>query len=347
MIGPLGSSVDEALQEPAALDLIPADGRAGVAALARRLPDVMHGFGFELRLHPARAAVDFYTSIAARGGGREAWARWAQAAPSARPPEWERVAALARRWDDPSSPLHDRIEKVFLEFDAPFAAGQPPSVFARLDSAIGGGDEQWVAAAAAVDELALVWGGGQRWSAAARASVEAAFAALPPGGRIVDVAAMLPRGQVAMRLFVALPSSGLGGYLTALGWTDAEARRQLAALLQSVLAPCRYLSLQIDAGDGDRVGPRIGVEVSPSVTADGDTWPAVAERLRRAGLGAPSRLAALGRWPGIGPPRAIGGRWPSQLVRQLSHVKLVLEPARPIEAKVYLWATRRFAQLGG
>ncbi len=306
MICPLVSTVEEALQDPAAVDLIPADGRAGIAALARRLPDVMHGFGFELRLRTPGAAVDFYTSIAARGGGREAWAG---SAPAHAPP-WQRVAALARQWAEPASLLHSRVEMVFLEFDAPFTVGQPPSVFARLDSAIGDGGAQWAHAAGAVDELALALMG-QRASAATRAHLAAVFGALPPGGRIVDVAAMLPRGAVTVRLFITMPRAGLPDYLTALGWTDSGARRDLAGVL----------------------------------------WRAMGERLRSCGLGDADQLATLTRWPGAGPARAIDhvatrARWPSQLVRLISHVKVVLEPSRPVEAKAYLWATRRFAQLG-
>src|SRR5260370_36140067 len=123
MIGASVRTGEEALQDPAAVDLIPADGRAGIAALARRLPDVMHGFGFELRLRTPGAAVDFYTSIAARGGGREAWAG---SAPAHAPP-WQRGAALARPWAEPAALLHSRVEMGVLELAGPLTVRPAPA----------------------------------------------------------------------------------------------------------------------------------------------------------------------------------------------------------------------------
>jgi hypothetical protein len=342
MICPLVSTVDEVLQDPAALDLIAADARAGVAALARRLPEAMHGFGFELRLQPHLAAVDFYTSVAARGGGREIWGRAPAMIADASPADtraWQRVGAFAARWADPSSSLHTPIEMVFLEFDAPFTAARPPSIFARVDAAIGDGAQQWAQAAPVVDELAHTLLG-QPVDAATRVQLSAVFRALPLGGRVIDVAVMLPRQQMAVRLFISVPRARLSGYLDALGWADEAA--QLPGVLHALFPASAQVSLQIDVSAS--VGRRIGVELSPALSKKtGDEWGTIGDRLQTFGLCAREQAEALERWPGTGAPVAVAGRWPSQAVRLISHVKIVLEPPRPIEAKVYLWVTRRFA----
>ena len=346
MICPLASTVDEVLQHPAAIDLISADARAGVAALARRLPDAMHGFGFELRLQPWSAGVDFYTSIAAQGGGRERWTLAQPWLPDVSPADaaaWDRVRMFAGRWSDRTSPLHSRVQMVFMEFDAPVERMRAPSIFARLDAAVGDGRQQWVQAAPAVDELALLLLG-QPVQAATRAMLGAAFAALPSGGRVIDVAVMVPRGQAAVRLFVSVPRAQLAGYLAALDWIDEGGA--LERMMDTLFGRCAHVSLPLDVGP--RVGPRIGIALSPAWVAedgDGDDWTAIGHRLVGLGLSTDEQAAALGRWPGRGAPLAIAGRWPSQAVRLISHVKVVLEPSRPIVAKAYLWVTRRFATL--
>ncbi|HEY2900490.1 MAG TPA: hypothetical protein VGL59_07940 [Polyangia bacterium] len=344
MICPLVSTVDEVLQDPAALDLIAADARAGVAALARRLPEAMHGFGFELRLQPTAAAVDFYTSVAARGGGREIWGRAPLMVSDVSPADtlaWRRVGAFATRWADPASLLHTPIAMVFLEFDAPFTAARPPSIFARVDAAIGDGAQQWAQAAPMVDDLARTLLG-QPVDAATRAQLDTVFRALPPGGRVIDVAVMLPREQVAVRLFISVPRARLSGYLDALGWADEAG--QLPGVLHALFPASAHVSLQIDVSAS--VGRRIGIELSPALSREtGDEWVTIGDRLQRFGLCGGDQSEALARWPGTGAPVAVGGRWPSRAVRLISHVKIVLEPPRPIEAKVYLWATRRFAAM--
>ena len=358
MICPLVRTVDEVLQEPAAIELIPPDTRAGVAALARRLPEAMHGFGFELRTRPETSQVDFYTSVMARGGGREAWAAAFQpAVAQASPPDaeaWRRVGAFAGRWAAPTSPLHARVETVFLEFDAPFTEGRPPSIFARVATDVGDGGQQWRQTIPAINEITTVLFG-QPVSGATRTLLEAAFRGLPAGGRIVDVAAMLPRGSLAVRLFVALPRAHLARYLGDLGWTDGQPA--LAWIDDTLLDGCSHVSLQIDVGE--RLGSRVGVELSGAGAGAGaddevNGWPAIGDRLQRLGLVSPLRAAALARWSGIGAPSAEAGRWPTQAVRLLSHVKLIIDPGRrapggppghPVEAKVYLWATRRHVPL--
>ncbi|MEA2697980.1 MAG: hypothetical protein QOI66_2251 [Myxococcales bacterium] len=364
MICPLVRTVDEVLQDPAAIELIPPDTRAGVAALARRLPEAMHGFGFEIRTQPETSQVDFYTSVTARGGGREAWAAFQPALVDASPADaeaWQRVGAFARRWAAPTSPLYARVDTVFLEFDAPFTSGRPPSIFARLETDVGDGGQQWKQTIPAINEITAVLFG-QPVGGATRTLLESAFRALPAGGRIVDVAAMLPRGSLAVRLFIALPRAHLARYLGDLGWTDGQPT--LARIDEALLGGCSHLSLQIDVGE--RLGSRVGIELSGAGAQDAaNDWPAIGGRLQRLGFCSPRRAEALARWPGIGAPSgalsAEGGRWPTQVVRVLSHVKLIVDPSHPpghppghppsrlpghsVEAKVYLWATRRYVPL--
>jgi hypothetical protein len=346
MICPLVRAVDEVVQDAATAALIQPDVRADVAALARRLPEAMHGFGFELRLAGDREPVDFYTSVVAQSGGREVLGAFrsltAERASASDVVGWDRVAAFARRWADPTSALHASVVTAFLEFDAPFAGARPPSLFARLDPPIGDGWQQWAAGGAVVDEIvALLLG--RAIDPATRARLTQVFATLPPGGRVIDVAAMLPRGMAAVRVFVTLPRSGLLTYLSGLGYTDGL--DALASLPEGLWRGHDHLSLQMDVAE--TIGPRIGVELNgdASEPASSRGWPVILGALRRAGLCSAAREAALLAWPGVGPPRATAGAWPSQVVRVLSHVKLVIQPAQPVEAKAYLWATARPAGL--
>lgn len=330
--------------------LISPGDRERLVSLARQLPNVMSGFGFECRLRADDDRVDFYGSIGARGNGREALAAFS---PVLGPGEsdggaqaWGRLGAFARRWADATSPLAAGIGMVFLEFDAPFASFpaplRPPALFARLALEVGDGDAQWRQAEPLIsDVVSLLLG--QPLPAPTRAKLHEVFAGLPLGGHVVDVAAMLPRGSTEVRVFASIPRHHLSTYLARLGWQGAAGDLETAL---SVLTRQRsHVSVQLDVSD--QILRRIGIETSGDPDpASHDAWWAVIARATALGLCTPEKQTALASWLGTTRETVPASGWPYLLHRMISHVKLVIDPGQPLEAKAYLWVAPQFSFVG-
>lgn len=86
-----------------------------VLSVAGRFPAALSDWLYlECRLGADEERVDLIVGV--DPAGRAVLLRWlADGAP--RGPAWERVHALAAAWADPASPLHDAVERIWLEFD--------------------------------------------------------------------------------------------------------------------------------------------------------------------------------------------------------------------------------------
>jgi hypothetical protein len=340
----------EAAMRHAPPSLISAGDRERLVNLAQQLPNAMSGFGFECRLRADDDRVDFYGSIGARGNGRQALATFS---PVLRLGEsdgsdeaWCRLGAFARRWADATSPLHTGVGMVFLEFDAPFASFpaplRPPALFARLALEVGDGDAQWRQAEPLVgDVVSLLLG--TPLPPPTRAKLHEVFAGLPLGGHVVDVAAMLSRGSKAVRVFASIPRHHLSAYLGRLGWQGAAGDLETAL---GVLTRRRsHVSVQLDVSD--QISRRIGIETSgdPDPTSH-DAWWGVIARATAQRLCTPEKQNGLTSWLGTTRQTVPASGLPYLLHRVISHVKLVIDPGQPLEAKAYLWVAPQFSFTG-
>ena len=330
--------------------LISAGDRERLVNLARQLPNVMSGFGFECRLRADDDRVDFYGSIGARGKGREALAGFS---PVLRPAEsdggeqaWSRLGAFARRWADATSPLYAGIGMVFLEFDAPFASFpaplRPPALFARLALEVGDGGAQWRQAEPLISDVVYLLLG-QPLPAPTRAKLREVFTDLPLGGHVVDVAAMLSRGSKAVRVFASIPRHHLPAYLARLGWQGTAG--DLETALGVLTRQRSHVSVQLDVSD--QISRRIGIETSGDPDpASHDAWWAVIARATALGLCTPEKQNGLTNWMGTTRQTVPASGLPYLLHRVISHVKLVIDPGKPLEAKAYLWVAPQLSFTG-
>lgn len=217
-----------------------------------------------------------------------------------------------------------RVPSLWLEIDLrqdPGGTLPLPNLCARLKAPV---DVSWL-----VDTLMPQMQG--RPLTAAQADLTAwVLDRLPSDAFLMYVFSMLPRKFRPLRL-------ELYGLST-----------EQASVLIHEVAP--FTASQVDAGlplleDVDRlhlsfdvapngVLPRIGVEGSYRRLPHCDTrWRRLVDRLVDRGLCTPEKGTALFRWPGW--DRKARGK-EGFLVRVLSHLKLVMVPDRPTEAKAYL-----------
>lgn len=329
-------SLGPALLTPSAL--------GAVTSLATAVPRVMSSFGFECRLHGDDDAVDIGFSIEPGNGGAAVLAgavaddriTWA----TNRHDAWRRLQAFAVQWCVADSPTHMWVPFIFLEIDAAAAAASVPvpSVFVALDWPLQPRSDarpaETCAPVFAVARDVLCRLHGAPLSSATTRRLRDCFEALPPGGWISHVAAMLSRVPAAPRLSVDLRRASLRGYLEALGWMHWS--HDLEAILALLAEDQR--SVQVDFDVGERIGPKLGVLLS---TLERPDVASLLDRIVAAGWCTAAKRDAVLQWPGtVMAPSAVGApSW--MLQRYVSHVKVSYAPDGRCEAKAYLMVRPR------
>jgi len=303
-------------------------------AMAELVPDLGHAVGFECRLAAGADVVDLGLRLrrpAVAAGSRVA----PRAVPEATVPiAWQRLGELCRRWGDPDTDLYGWVRLVFLEFDADTNVGSVPvpSVFLTLDWPADPDGDRGVSEpfAAARSGLAVLRGGSL--PAAVHDRLERCFRALPPGGRVVHIGAMLGRAADWVRLSIAMPRTVLVTYLASIGFPGS-----IDAIETAVhhLTPAA-VRVQIECDVRETVAARLGL-----VLADGSgrAPSALLDRLVADGLCAPPKRAALLAWPGRFTGRLPGHARPRELQRNVSHIKVTHAPGEAPSAKAYLAIT--------
>jgi hypothetical protein len=159
--------------------------------------------------------------------------------------------------------------------------------------------------------------------------VRSCIDALPPGGSLVHLSAMLAREPLKLKLFVAIPKPALPVYLGRIGWRGSiQALERILATAYARFGRTVYVDLAV----GEELDPTLGLALSQFYEAEvadftpswtGITLPGACERKRR----------AASEWPGLSEATLDGERcW---LQRWLD-IKMVLDPAGRVRHKAYL-----------
>jgi hypothetical protein len=335
--------------------LISPTALADIVWIARLLPPVSAS-GFECRLGREEAQADFGVRFLAADGSRAALAGREGSPLSLSPslfvhPVWERLRRFGARWDEPGTLLQEEIRDVFLEFDVegPPSPVPIPSFFIEYDR------RAWRRLEAMEEALALLWG--EPLAPAVRARVVQCLAALPPEGSVSAVGAMFSRRFDGVRLCLhGLGPGTMPGYLARIGWPgDPE---ELEAMLAPVAGRVERMALSLDVGAA--VLPKVGVECHLAESLhepDAARWTALLDSLVERGLCLPAKREALVGWLGHTHLRSRPEALPANLralsaslgqralpvfLRRINHLKLVLQPGQPPEAKAYLALIQRW-----
>ena len=332
--------------------LVSAQSLAGIRKIARVLPGrLAHLFGLECRLGAGAGQTDYYLCMRASGYGREILAgqdpgqRLATALSEHQ--VWARIRQFCREWAAPASPLHQRVGAVWLEFDVgEHPSDTPvPSIFFGRETLLGmgnmadvtseGGDglHQWCTQTA----LPLLYGHSVPPEVAQK--LLSCFQSLPAGAGVYQVGVMLSRASPGVR--VCLSGIGPGripDFLERIGW--AGSLRSLESTISKFANLLDICVLDIDVAES--IGPQIGLECYLPWSQESGKDP-LSQRffdcLTAAGLCLPEKREAVLAWPGYA-PYSTGPKRADLLARRLSHVKIVFDQDRPLEAKAYLSCLR-------
>lgn len=251
------------------------------------------------------------------------------------------LAAFLRTWSEPGGPFA-RVPAVWLEYDLdrePTGALAPVAC-ARLPRHV---EPDWL-----LDSV-LPALHGKPLTPAQRRLLRRCREAIPGPASLLYLFSLRSRGSDAVRMEIfGLEPAAIVDYLR----TVAPAGDPRVAEVAPLFAGVKRTHLSFDLGP-DAVLPRIGIEGSfPGLPRREPRWRELFERLVDRGLCSPAkRTAALG-WPGYDTFWTAPESWPVEThapvegfcVRALSHVKVVCDPRRDLEAKVYLMCGPR--QLG-
>lgn len=339
--------------------LASAEVREDMRRIARTLPPVL-GFQFESRLGSESPRVDLLPRILLSDGSCDALLGFG-GTPSTLPagslerPAWKALVAFCQEWRRPSDPLHAGVMDVFLEYDldAPQPVTPDPCVF--VDFAREVQDSRPLA----LRGLALLLG--HRMEDNTRRQLVACYEAVPPGARVYSMGVMFPRGSSDIRLCLSGASlSQWLDYLDRIGYPGSLA--ELSPALEDLLSLADRVSLDIDVGSA--VGPKVGFElgIDTPMGLSQPRWARMLERLVDAGVALPGKAEAAQSWMGYVPQRRhpdeawpeglrntareLNGRGLSLFLRRLSHLKLVHQPGRRLEAKIYLETIHRWLRHG-
>lgn len=238
------------------------------------------------------------------------------------------LGSFLRRWAEPGGPFA-RVPSVWLEYD--LDREPRPVVCAKLRPDAG---LPWL-----LDAL-LPALHGKPLAAAQRRLVRRCHEAIPPPASLLYAFSLRPRGNDAVRMEIfGLDPASIPRYLRAVA-PDFDPRVEDAAPL---FAGVERIHLSLDVSPG-AILPRIGIEGSFSrLPSREPRWSGLLDRLVDRGLCTPGKRAAVLSWTGYDTFWSAAQSWPVATagvdgfcVRSLSHLKVVCDPGRDLEAKAYL-----------
>lgn len=310
---------------------------------------------FESRLNSYDAKSDYCFAVSSKNGEREILADHFKnktlPEPFLKQSEWQQLGDFVNSWTDPKSILYDSITGIWFEFDtASESSNAPaPSIFFQPKSnyAITGdihSQNVWITKIALPPLL------GRELSSNVEEKVLECINKLPLDASIFQIGTMLSRKDDEIRIVIKrIRAEEIIPYLESIGWTDDE-EAKLSNLLEEIKDIVSRIVLHISVGED--VNPKVGIECSfyPDNFHKEAGWKKLLDYLSEKGLCNKEKYSALLEFSGIEPqdhddyfdpnkctPAVMisDEEYSSALIRYISHIKLVYEPNKTIQAKAY------------
>jgi len=233
------------------------------------------------------------------------------------------------RWSETEG-LFSAIPCVWLEFDLdrPSESLPTPSICVRLSQGAG---------LDGILESLLRALHGERLGDAQRRLLQSCYDEIPERASLLYVFSLLSRPGNLTRLEIfGLDPAGALAYMRGVAPHAVSPLDEIAPIFEGIDRP--HLSFDI----GTEILARVGLEGSFAGQRD-PRWTDLLTRLTARGLCSSAEQGAILAWPGYDTLWTAPADWPLEqaglqgfCVRSLSHVKVVAQPGRAPEAKVYL-----------
>lgn len=311
-------------------------------------------FGFECRLGIEEAHADFLICADAEEAGREILANResAIALPTAlyAHPVWQQIRDFSQQWNNPSSPLYNRVNNIWLEFDIdrPSVGIPVPSCFFAPQPIYADSDSQWTI------DTALKLLQNRAVPEVIASKLSSCFELLPDDAYVFQIGVMLARKSDLARICIRnITPEQIPAYLTKIGWSGSVDKLQ--ETLSELSKYAARIDLDIDVGES--VLPKIGLECYLDRQPQFEPkWQLFLDYLVDLGFCTEQKrdslLAYTGYIRGNQNPQLL----PSNLERisnlvspgcegvffkGLHHIKVTYQDAQPLEAKAYLYVSQQ------
>jgi hypothetical protein len=262
---------------------------------------------------------------------------------------WQQVRAFAQAWLDMESKIYNFVDTIWLEFDSEptFPSFPIPSFFFATSHVTSSriNEAAWVTN----DALKLIFG--RSLTSNIEEQLYQCIRLLPKETFARSFGIMLSRGEERVRMVTSkMPADQVLDYLTQVGWSGYQL--DIQPIMAEIGKIVRYINVSIDIGNS--IGSRLGLELQPD---DGlvfnevlSQWKQIFDIVSAHKLCATNVRQEILSFPGIIDERAlvelpetwqyatalIGHTANSLTVKSISHLKLVVESGKPLQAKIYL-----------
>lgn len=345
------------IAEPYLTQLVSHESYKEILSTARYFPGNLTSFlGFECRLKDIESRADWAFAISGKGDDRKVFTNLMSNGnlpkQYSQQSEWKQIADFAKEWGNQNSILYDKIQSFWLEFDMPNHLPEIliPSVFfgpeksSSKDVTNKASRFQWLTNTA----LPLLKGG--PLSKSMERQVLNCIYRLPENASIQFIGVMLSRSSNGIRLYVnRLYPKQIVPYLNSLGWK--ETNDGLTCLIDELEDKADRFVIGFDI-DVNGILPIIGIECSfkSNLFHQETRWNDLLNFLVEKNMCLPEKRDALLRYSGIenienfsggvmkpltSVSRHLEELISSLIVRYISHIKIVYQSGRALEAKAY------------
>jgi len=266
-------------------------------------------------------------------------------------PSWKHLREFTDSWANPKSILYENIIGLWFEFDTAYNVidDYEPSIFfqPKSDSVITGdihSQNIWIT------KIALPTLLGKPLSNKVETKVLDCIKKLPMDASVFQIGTMLSRKNDDIRLLInRIDAEEIIPYLESIGWKD-DGYNRLSNIIEEIKDLASRIVLHISVWT--EVNPKVGIECSfyPNSYHKETGWNKIFSYLSEKGLCNEEKLSAFLNSSGIEPQEfnehfnpntyvpavlSSGEDFSSALIRYISHIKLVYEPERNVEAKAY------------
>ena len=343
-------------------ELISSNAVLDIGKIADLLPNlpVVSQAGFECHLGSSKPRTDFLAAFTTLNQGRETLIN-SDSLVFANP-IWNKVHDFCIYWANSKYSLYENVDNIWLEFDIDKHSLEvpEPSLFFGPKKIkrkeVASCQTNWVADEA----LPLLLG--KPIPKEVKKQLLKCFNLLPPNGEIFQIGVMLPRkseSQIVRLCVENIPNEQILDYLINIGWSDSSDR--LSSLLSELSGFVDVIRLNFAIED--TVFPKIGLECYlHKQPQNSPKWKLFQNYLVKNKLCSFEEANALSNWSGYSEEKENSELWQdnfrkasalvspnfkSTIVRLLHHIKIVYQPARPLQAKAYLWFGHRWLSQNG
>jgi hypothetical protein len=328
-------------------DLVSPQALSHLQTLAKILPSFSYYYaGFECRLGAnSSPAVDLFVFLPQHILNIPA--------PFLAHPVWQTFQEFQREWVTPTSFLSKQLKDIGLEFDLDGPPSQIPIpiLFFEFNRKMDH-NEIFVLIETIFKQF------NRPFSKKLAFNLQRCIHELPEGARIIQIGIMFSRPTEAVRIIIEdIQPEQILEYFPQIGWFDPTDRlKTIVPTLSHLVDSIGFLDIDV----GETIHAKIGLECffikQPQYEP---RWPLFFDYLVEKGLCSTAKRDAMIMWPGLFQKDTDPALWPTHLnwgdaflgdkavsvfFRRISHIKIVYQPDKPLEAKGYLTFGHRWLE---